>query len=368
MFDFDLTGVVANAVRLANALAERGHEVAMLVCRDAGREHHRLDPRIEILVEADPTGKEPARALALLRAIPGIRRRLRAIRPDILLSAGNHGHLPVLAASWRLAGLQRVLRISNEPDHPGDGVLLRLLRNLLLRLVTHLADRLLLVSPRLARHRALSAACEEGRATVAANGVAADRIRRLAAERCDHPWAVRDVPLVVAVGRLARQKNFATLLRAVALANRRRPVNLLVVGRGSAAARLKLVGLAERLGIGGRVDFLGERGNPFPYMRAASVFVLPSLWEGRSNVLLEAMACGVPIVASRTAGDAEELLGYGRFGLLVDPMDAEGMAAAMLLQTGPDVCRPEQRVDAFDEREAVARVCAALTGMAVPAE
>jgi len=366
MYDFALTGVVANAVRLANALAAQGHETYLLVCNDDGRARHEIDPRVSVAVERPPRFGH-SRGLALAAAIPGLRQRLLVLRPDVLLSAGNHGHLVTLAASWGLPAMQRVVRISNEPDHPGDPSPLRMLRRALLSVVARLADRLMLVSPRLARHPALAAASREGRTAVVANGVAVDRVRRLAAAPCDHHWTARGEPLVVTVGRLARQKNLPTLLRAVALASAHRPLNLLVIGGGSEAKRSELMALADSLGIADRVDFAGEKANPYPYIRAASAFVLPSLWEGRSNVLLEAMACEVPIVASNTAGDAAELLDYGRFGVLVAPDDPAAMAEAILRQVGPDPVRPGGRSARYDQAKAVGQACAVLVDGAVEA-
>lgn len=366
MYDFALTGVVANAVRLANALAGQGHETYLLACDDEGRGRHEIDPRVTIAVQRPPRFRR-SRGLALAAAIAGIRRQLLVIRPDVLLSAGNHGHLAMLAASWGLPAMQRVVRISNEPDHPGDASLLRASRRALLGIVARLADRLMLVSPRLARHPSLVAASREGRTAVVANGVAVDRVRRMAAEPCGHRWAGQADPLVVTVGRLARQKNLPTLIRAVALANAERRINLLVVGSGSDATRAKLTELASSLGIADRVDLVGERPNPYPYMRAASAFVLPSLWEGRSNVLLEAMACDVPIVASNTAGDAAELLDYGRFGVLVEPGDPVAMAEAILRQVGPDPIRSGGRSARYDQAKTVSAACAVLVDGAVKA-
>jgi hypothetical protein len=92
------------------------------------------------------------------------------------------------------------------------------------------------------------------------------------------------------------------------------------------------------------------------------VFVLPSLWEGASNALLEALACGVPVIAATSAGNAQEVLGYGRYGLLVDPLDVEGMAQAMLYQTVADACRPGSRAADFTAAGMLGRLCMAVTG------
>jgi glycosyltransferase involved in cell wall biosynthesis len=89
-------------------------------------------------------------------------------------------------------------------------------------------------------------------------------------------------------------------------------------------------------------------------MREAGLFALPSLWEGSSNVLLEALACGTPIVASRTAGDAELILDRGRFGLLADPADPADWAGAILRQLGSERVLPGDRADGFSRQAALA--------------
>jgi glycosyltransferase involved in cell wall biosynthesis len=150
------------------------------------------------------------------------------------------------------------------------------------------------------------------------------------------------------------------LVRAVAHAARERPLRLIILGGGTTEERLRLQQLARDLGIGDAVHLQDEVANPFPFIARASTFALPSLWEGSSNVLLEALACNVPIVAARSAGNAQEVLGYGRFGLLVEPQDVEGMARAILYQASPGACRPGTRANDFAAATALARACAAL--------
>ena len=104
---------------------------------------------------------------------------------------------------------------------------------------------------------------------------------------------------------------------------------------------------AKALGIHEAMDIIPPVRNPLPYIAKASVLALPSWWEGSSNVLLEALACETPVVASRTAGNAEDVLDYGRYGLLVEPDDPEGMAAALLVQCGNEVQPPGDRAAQF---------------------
>jgi glycosyltransferase involved in cell wall biosynthesis len=224
------------------------------------------------------------------------------------------------------------------------------------------ADRILLVSTHLARHPLLAEALASGKAVVTPNGVDLERVRHLATEACPHPWLEDGIPVVVAAGRLARHKNFGILLQAVARASLQRPVRLIILGNGPQEERQRLQQMARALGIGDDVHLQGEVANPFAFMARAQAFALPSLWEGSSNVLLEALACDVPIVAARSAGNAQEVLGYGRYGLLVDPQDVEGMAQAILYQVSPGACRPGNRAADFAAGLALARACAALTG------
>jgi glycosyltransferase involved in cell wall biosynthesis len=232
------------------------------------------------------------------------------------------------------------------------------------RIVLGQADRLVLVSAHLARNPLLATALAEGRAVIAPNGIAVEQVRRLAAAPAAHPWQDCSEPVVVTVGRLVRHKNFATLIHAFARARASRPMKLLIIGGGAQSERRRLENLAAALGVADAVRLEGELANPLPLVARSSAFVLPSLWEGASNALLEALACDVPIVAARSAGNAQEVLGYGRFGLLVDPTDVEGMAQAILYQTSADACRPAGRAGDFSAAVALARACTAVTDTA----
>jgi len=92
--------------------------------------------------------------------------------------------------------------------------------------------------------------------------------------------------------------------------------------------------------------------NPFPLVRQAAAFALLSRWEGSPNSLLEALACGTPVVAARSAGAAPEILADGAFGRLVDPCDPTAIAQALIAQAGrgADCVLPGERALDFDER------------------
>jgi glycosyltransferase involved in cell wall biosynthesis len=154
-------------------------------------------------------------------------------------------------------------------------------------------------------------------------------IQKLARSKIDHPWFREKVPIIIFVGGLRKVKGVEHLLRAFAKVRRSTPARCVLVGDGEERARLET--LAQELGIGEDVYFAGRQSNPFKYMKRATSFVLPSLSEGLPNVLIEAMACGCPVIATDVAsGGSREVLGGGEYGILVPPGDEEGLAQAIL--------------------------------------
>jgi glycosyltransferase involved in cell wall biosynthesis len=201
---------------------------------------------------------------------------------------------------------------------------------LLMRIIRHsyrYADALVAVSEGVAeRVRRIPGLAPE-RVHVIYNPAYPQRLEASLDEKPDHPWLMHgDIPVVLSVGRLVVQKDFATLLRAVELLNRRREVRLIILGDGEERAELEQ--LVSELGISDKVSLPGFSNIPLSYMEAASVFVLSSFQEGFGNAIVEAMACGTPIVSTDSPGPREILEG-GRLGPLVQVGNAEALAAAV---------------------------------------
>ena len=142
-------------------------------------------------------------------------------------------------------------------------------------------------------------------------------------------------PCLVAVGRLARQTNYPLLFRAVCKVVKEEPVYLYVLGEGP--ERPHLSKMIRDLDLEPFVHLLGFQHNPYAQMRQADIFVLSSEYEGFSNVIVEAMALGVPVVATDCPYGPREVLADGRYGLLVAPGDESALAEAILfLLRNPD--------------------------------
>jgi glycosyltransferase involved in cell wall biosynthesis len=142
------------------------------------------------------------------------------------------------------------------------------------------------------------------------------------------------IPTIITVGRLVYQKDHDTLLRAFALARSRLDASLVLVGQGP--LQDELTTLARELGISDRVIFAGWQQNPFAWMANADLFVLSSRFEGFGNVVIEAMACGLPVVSTDCPSGPSEILANGDAGILVPVGDVHAMADAMcaVLQDG----------------------------------
>ena len=357
--DFGATGVARNTIAIARYLSAEGHDVTIVATRDHGVLRDNIPAGVEVHA-LNPGVSAGSRGRLMRRSLLSFRGFLKRLKPDVVFSAGNHGHLLTIAAT-RLLPCKVIVRISNDLDHQrgARADIAGAWRRLKFRTILSRADRIVLVSSRLAEQvRAIDADFARKTAVIP-NGVDVAAVR--AGAQTPVEPSGDDRPLVLAVGRLVEQKNFGTLLEAAAIA--RKSVNFRLLLIGSGPLKDDLLSRVEALGLGESVRIVDPVPNPFPLFKQAAVMVLPSWWEGSSNVLLEALACETPIVASRTAGSAEEVLDGGRYGLLVDPGEADALADAIVRQLGPDGVSPAGRAADYDRTRSLRAYAALMAGM-----
>jgi len=273
----------------------------------------------------------PGRDLA---AMLRLRRLLRDWSPDVV-----HAHGLRAGAFAALAGCPGalVVTVHNAPPARAPG---RVIHAALERLAARRADAVTWVSGDLGARMRRAGARDGGRAVVAAPAFPAPAADQVAAARATLGAAGR--PAVFAAGRLTAQKGFGVLIDAAARWQGRDPAPVLAIaGEGPLAGELD----ARARAAGVTVRFLGRRADVPALMAAADVVVVPSLWEGQSLVLQEALRTGRPVVASR-AGGIPDLTGEDG-ALLVPPGDATALAGAVLT--------------ILDDRAAAARLVAAAT-------
>jgi glycosyltransferase involved in cell wall biosynthesis len=167
------------------------------------------------------------------------------------------------------------------------------------------------------------------RVEVVYNPVITPTMMALARQAPDHPWfAAGQPPVILGVGRLTRQKDFATLLRAFAEVRRQRPARLLILGEGE--DRPALEALATELAVADDLALPGFQENALAFMAGSAVFALSSAWEGLPTVLIEALAAGTRVVSTDCPSGPREILQDGRLGALVPVGNAAALAAAIL--------------------------------------
>jgi glycosyltransferase involved in cell wall biosynthesis len=209
-----------------------------------------------------------------------------------------------------------------------------------LRPLTHFvhrhAEAALCISPTLVEP-VLASGLDPRRAHVVPNGVDVEHVRALAREEPSIEPAA--VPRIVTLGRLSPEKGLDLLLRAHAeVRSAGAEHELVIIGEGPEAKSLRA--LAHALGVDSSVHLLGLLANPFPVVAAASAFVLPSRREGLSLALLEALALGVPVIATSCSAGVEEALDHGRYGELVEANAVAPLSAALQQHLGnPDTLR-----------------------------
>lgn len=273
---------------------------------------------------------------------PALAAYLRRKCPDVLLAASIPPNLAALMAR-RLAGTSTrvVLRHSNvvhipkvesyRAIHPRP-------RDRLIRCLYPEADAIIAVSQGVADNLDWLVARSTEAIHTVHNFNVTKEIEVKAQETVSHPWfAPGEAPVLLAVGRMVPKKDYPTLIRAFARVRAQRAVRLLILGRAS-SERATLLDLAERLGVAHALDMPGHVSNPFAYMAQASVFVLSSRSEGMPNVLVEALACGCPVVATDCPSGPREILDHGRYGHLVGVGEVKALAKAILdtLENPPD--------------------------------
>lgn len=156
-----------------------------------------------------------------------------------------------------------------------------------------------------------------------------EKIIEKSREPISHSWfKEKKIPIVLSIGRLTKAKNFPLLIKSIGIARKKTPINLMILGEGE--DRAKLVKLIKRLKLQENVRMPGFVDNPYKYMKQASVFVLPSLWEGFGNVLVEALATSTPIVSTDCPNGPREILENGKKGTLVPTANPHAMADAIL--------------------------------------
>lgn len=310
-------------VRFATGLAERGHPVTIATLLEGRAYDDELDPAIHRVTLGG--GR-------LWRAIPALAAFLRRERPATLFTTEPASNvICILATLFARVPTRVVIREGLFPSIAKKISPYRATRlaYALCPLVYRFADDIVAIASDMASDLARTARISPDRiTTIAVNPVVTPALLAAAEQAPRHPWLNDDgPPVILGVGRLTRQKDFATLIAAFAAVRARRRCRLLVIGEGSERAALEE--LAAQTGFGQDIAFPGFVREPFAAMRACDVFVLSSRYEGLPNVLIEALACRAPVVSTDCPSGPRDILADGKLAPLVPVGNAKAMAHAI---------------------------------------
>jgi len=315
-------GVENMVVNLVSAWLAQGVRVDVVLIKSRGGHVQRL-----------PAGATVFRlnALTTLTALPRIVGYLRTSRPPALLAVKDRAARAAIVAR-AIAGVpcRVVIRLGMHLSGSlaGKTVWRRWSRWLPVRWVYPHADRIITVSNDISDDLVKNAGLARDLfATLPNPVITPDFDQRMAAPLAHRWFDDGGPPVILGVGRLRPQKDFVTLLRAVGKLAMERSVRLVILGEGP--QRASLIAWRDRLGLRDTVDLPGFVQDPLPWMARADAFVLSSAFEGSPNVLVEAMACGTPVVATDCPSGPRSILRHGALGPLVPVGDAAAMKRAL---------------------------------------
>lgn len=320
-------GTERNVVNLVNNIDRRKYGLSLVLGKKEGDFIKNLDKDIPIF------DLDTSRSFDLLFKLI---KYFKTEKPDIFVSAFSRINIICIVARFFSGSKTKIVATEHAvfsflpviAKTPARRFFARFFLPAIAKIAYPRADAIICVSKGIADDLLKIVHCPKT-ITIIYNPVINDKICKLATDSVAHPWFLdKTIPVIVAVGRLVGCKDYPTLLKAFRLVVKARPAKLVILGRGPAEFKLKK--LTYELGLFKSVDFLGFQENPFKYMNKASVFALSSLQEGFGNVIIEAMACGVPVVSTNCPVGPGEIIESGKNGILVPVGDEKALAEAIL--------------------------------------
>jgi glycosyltransferase involved in cell wall biosynthesis len=293
-----------------------------------------FEPRGPYLADVSPSIRvESGRAASRVGRWREIRRFFRSRRPDLVVAFLSY--FSVLTAARAAGARSRIVFAVGTPvsafladaDYRWSRPWMRRMFATSMRRALSAADLIVATSSGVADDLVRTYGARSARVSVVPNPVDLEAIARSAEEPLDDAIAARwRRPVVVAAGRLAEAKNYPLLIAAFAKLRETVPASLFILGGGEQESALRDDIRAR--GLDAVVHLVGFQRNPWKFIARADVFALTSRYEGFGNVLVESMACGVPVVATSSPG-TRDIVSDGVDGILVQRHDASEVAAAI---------------------------------------
>ncbi|SDP62391.1 Glycosyltransferase involved in cell wall bisynthesis [Sulfitobacter litoralis] len=336
-------GVCRVRLNLCAALITRGYKVDLLVVSGEGEMRDDVPKGVRVI---------DLQASRALKAIPKIAKYIRREQPIAIISAEDHLNVATLIAR-KLSRRAPPISVSSHVLHHIDAGkpfwTKRYWTRFALRLIYPWATSRIAVSSGMADTMAEVTGLQRNNIDTVFNAIVTEDINKRAQEACPHPWLEdQEHPVVLGVGRLTDIKDFPTLIRAFAKVHESHKARLIILGDGHRERELRE--LVHQIGLDDVVYFTGYVDNPFTFLSRASLFVLSSRNEGLPGVLIQAMACGCPVVSTDCPHGPREILDDGRFGPLVPVGNVAALSKTMaeVLDHPPDPSTLKDRAALFE--------------------
>lgn len=309
-------------LNIASGLADRGIKVDFVLASAGGDHMWRIPSRVRII---------DLKASDIFHTLTALVSYLRREQPTAMLSALHYTNEVAIWAKYLARVSTRIVvceqnTLSSKAKH--EIRLRKRLTPFFVKLLYPWADEIVAVSKGVANDLNSSVGLHSKQIRVIYNPAITPEIAQKAQEPIQHEWFTPgSPPVILGVGKLEKQKDFSTLIRAFALVRKKQPCRLMILGWGP--DRDILESLVCELGIENDTALPGYVNNPYMYMARSTVFALSSAWEGLPFVLVEAMSLGIPVVSTDCPSGPREILNNGRYGWLTPVGDSEALALSI---------------------------------------
>jgi glycosyltransferase involved in cell wall biosynthesis len=330
-------------ISVAKLFAENGFDVDLIVAQSEGPYLQQISPLVNLV--------DFKKSHIFLTLIPLVVYLVKN-KPIAIFSALNHTNIVSIFAKY--LSFQKVLVIiSIHNDIVATTLKSNVSKNrllyFLLKSTYRFADKIIAVSSSIANEITAIARVPQDLVSVIHNPVVSSNLFILSNQKPQFNYINSlDVPLIISAGRFVPQKDFITLIKSFSIVRKEIPSKLILLGEGPQLSKLKE--FTHSLNLQDDVYFPGFVDNPYSFFSHSSVFVLSSIWEGFGNVLVEALACGIPVV-STNCGGPNEILENGKYGSLCPIGDFNCLAASIVntLDNPPQKSLLKQRAEDFSE-------------------
>mgnify|MGYP001312576641 CR=1 FL=1 len=312
-------------LNVSSGLATKGYPIDLVLVEAVGDYLTEVPPNIRVI---------DLHSNRSVRSLPRLIRYLHRDQPPILISSLPHISLVALAAKMLARSNTRIIVVEHNTlsQSVRNSVSLKgRILPFLMRYCYRQSERIVAVSKGVANDLSTLIKHPINTIDVIYNPVVTPDILEHSYVPLAHPWFIEgEPPVILGIGRLTRAKGFSLLIRAFAKARNNQSARLMILGEGH--ERPSLEHLIRELDLEHDVALPGFVPNPYNFLKASRLFVLSSFWEGLPTVLIEALACGTPVISTDCPSGPREILQDGRWGTLV-PVDNESALSAAIIES-----------------------------------